>query len=145
MTSINAGWHFLFSWMTTLISIPHPFSMGTHHSDILSLCFPRSAVIKNLPANEGDTSSIPGSGRSPGDENSNPLQYSHLGNPMDRGACWATVHRVAKSWTQFSDKTTTATKWPKLTKGKIFLLWRWCTTPGDHTQTGRVNWLYWAQ
>ena len=59
-------------------------------------------VIKNLPASAGDvkdTGSIPGSGRSPGEGNGNPLQYSCLGNPMDRGACWATVHGVAKCLT----------------------------------------------
>ena len=59
-------------------------------------------VVKNLPANAGgarDMGSIPASGRSPGIGNGNPLQYSCLGNPMDRGAWWATVHGVAKSWT----------------------------------------------
>ena len=58
--------------------------------------------VKNLPANAratGDTGSIPGLGRFPGGGNGNPLQYSCLGNPMDRGACWATVHGVAKSQT----------------------------------------------
>jgi len=43
------------------------------------------SVIKNLPANAGDIGSIPGSGRSPGEGNGNPRQYSYLGNPMDRG------------------------------------------------------------
>ena len=60
-------------------------------------------VIKNLPANAGDirdTGSVPELGRSPGEGHGNPLQYSCLENPMDRGAWWATVHRVAKSWTQ---------------------------------------------
>ena len=47
----------------------------------------------------GDEGLIPGSGRSPGIGNGNPLQYSCLGNPMERGAWQATVHRVAKSWT----------------------------------------------
>ena len=42
-------------------------------------------------------------GRSPGEGHGNPLQYSYLENPMDRGAWWATVHGVAKSWTQLSD------------------------------------------
>ena len=49
--------------------------------------------------------SIPGLGRSPGEGNGNPLQYSCLENPMDRGAWWATVHGVAKSWTWLSDFT----------------------------------------
>ena len=53
--------------------------------------------------NVGDPGSIPGSGRSPGEGNGNPLQYSGLENPTDRGAWWATVHRVTKSWTQLSD------------------------------------------
>ena len=64
--------------------------------------------MKNLPANAGDTrdmGSIPGSGRSPGEGNGNLLQYSCLENPMDRGAWWATVHGVAKSWTQLSEHT----------------------------------------
>ena len=50
-------------------------------------------------SNAGDPGSIPGSGRSPGEGNGNPLQYSCLKNPMDRGAWQATVHGVAKSWT----------------------------------------------
>ena len=60
-------------------------------------------MVKNLPANAGgaaDTGSILGSGRSPGGGNSNPLQYSCLGNPMDRGAWRATVYGVAKSRTR---------------------------------------------
>ena len=60
-------------------------------------------VVKKPPANAGDKrdmGSIPGSGRSPGGGHNNPLQYSCLENPMDRGAWWATVHRVAKNWTQ---------------------------------------------
>ena len=56
-------------------------------------------VVKKKPANEGDVSSILGSGRSPGGVNGNPLQYSCLENPMDRGAWGATVQAVAKSWT----------------------------------------------
>ena len=65
--------------------------------------FPGGSAVKNLPANAGDASSIPGSGRSPGEENGNPLQYSCLRNPMDRGAWRATVCGVAKSWTRLSD------------------------------------------
>ena len=65
--------------------------------------FPGGPVIKNLPANAGDTgdeSSIPGLGRSPGGGHGHPLQYSCLEDPTDRGAWWATVHRVTKSRTQ---------------------------------------------
>ena len=57
-------------------------------------------VIKNLPANSGDARDlglIPGLGRSPGEGNGDPLQYSCLGDPMDRGAWWATVHGVTES------------------------------------------------
>ena len=61
-------------------------------------------LVKNLPANANtgdvrDTGLTPGSGSSPGEGNGNPLQHSCLENPMDRRAWWATVHRVAKSWT----------------------------------------------
>ena len=63
-------------------------------------------VVKNLPANAEDIrdagSSIPGLGRFPGGGHSNPLQYSCLENCMDRGAWWAAIHRVTKSWTQLS-------------------------------------------
>ena len=65
-------------------------------------------MVKNLPANAGDArdaGSIPGSGRFPGEGNDNPLQFSCLENSMDRGACQATVHGVAKSQTQLSELT----------------------------------------
>ena len=66
------------------------------------------SVVKNLPANAGDMGSIPGSGRSPGEENgSNPLQCSCLGSPVDRGAWRAIVHGVSKSQTRLRDWTTT--------------------------------------
>ena len=58
--------------------------------------FPGGSEVKNPPANAGDAGSIPGAGGSPGGGNGNPLQYSCLGNPMDRGAWWVTVHRVTK-------------------------------------------------
>ena len=79
----------------------------------------------NLPAKAGDSSSIPGPGRSPGEGRGNPLQCSHLENPTDRGAWRAAVqsqtrvsrpacslagysHRVAKSWTRLREQTATA-------------------------------------
>ena len=65
--------------------------------------FPRSSVGKESACNVGDPGSIPGSGRSPGEGNGKPLQYSCLGNPMDRGAWQATVHEVTKSWTWLRD------------------------------------------
>ena len=60
-------------------------------------------VVKNSPANAGDTNLIPGLGRSLAEGNGIPLQYSCLENPMDRGAWWATVHEVTKSQTQLID------------------------------------------
>ena len=74
--------------------------------------FPGGAVVKNLPANAGDSRDsnlIPGLGRYLGVGNGNPLRYSCLGNPMDRGAC-AAVHGVAKSLTQRSDWAHTCTR-----------------------------------
>ena len=59
--------------------------------------FPGGSVVKNPPANAGDMGLIPGPGRSPTEENGNPLQYSCLENSMDSGAWWASVHNVAKS------------------------------------------------
>ena len=54
------------------------------------------SAVKNLPTKQEDLGSIPGPGRSPGEGNGNPLQDSCLGNPMDKGALWATVHGVTK-------------------------------------------------
>ena len=74
------------------------------------MCFPGGTVVKNPPANAGDTGdagSIPGMGRSLGVGNGNLLQYSCLENSMARGLWRATVHEVAKSWTQLSDRTHT--------------------------------------
>ena len=62
-------------------------------------------MVKASAYNVGDPGSIPGSGRSPGEGNGNPLQYSCLENPMDGGAWWAAVHGVTKSRTQLSDFT----------------------------------------
>ena len=67
--------------------------------------FPAGSVVKNPPASAGaagDVGSIPGLGSSPGGGNGNPLQHSCLGNPMDRGFWWATVHGVTKNRTQLS-------------------------------------------
>ena len=69
---------------------------------LLSGAFQMVLVVKNLPASAGDKidmGSVPGLGRSPGGGHGNPLQYSCLDSPMDRGAWQATVHRTAKRWT----------------------------------------------
>ena len=67
--------------------------------------FPGGSEGKASACNAGDLGSIPGLGRSPGEGNGNPLQYSCLENSTDGGAWWATVHGVAKSQTQLSDFT----------------------------------------
>ena len=63
---------------------------------VCSRGFPGGSGVKNPPVNAGEVDLILGSGRSPGEENGNSLQYSCLGNPMDGGAWWATVRGVAK-------------------------------------------------
>ena len=73
------------------------------HSSIPGL--PCGSAGKESAFNAGDMGSIPGLGKSPGGGHGNPLQYSCLENPMDRGACWATDHRVTKSLTRLSDFT----------------------------------------
>ena len=67
-----------------------------------SLCFSFSGGEESF-CNAGNSGSTPELGRSPGEWNDNPLQYSCPGNPMDRGTWWATVHGIAKNWTQLSD------------------------------------------
>ena len=71
-------------------------SQALERSRLTERSFPGDTVQKNLLANAGGVSSIPGSGRSPREGNGNPLQYSCLGNPMDRGAWWTTVYGVAE-------------------------------------------------
>ena len=63
---------------------------------MLYLGLPGSSVVKNLPDNAGDLGSVHGEGKSPGEGNGNPLQYSCQENPMDRGALWATVHEITE-------------------------------------------------
>ena len=65
--------------------------------------FPGGSVVKNPLANATDMGSISGLGRHPGEENGHALQYSYLGNPMDRGAWGATVHGVTKQLERLSD------------------------------------------
>ena len=67
--------------------------------------FPGGSAVKASAWNAGDQGSIPVSGRSPGEGNGNPLQYSCLENSTDGGAWWATVHSVTKSQTRLSDFT----------------------------------------
>ena len=75
---------------------------------------PVAQTVDNLPAMRETRVHISGSGRSPGEGNGNSLQYSCLENPMDGGAWQATVHRVAKSWTQLSDLTSSNSSYLRL-------------------------------
>ena len=93
------------------VPLPSPINMAVFLKLIYSI--PTSSqvtlVIKNLPANVGDIRDvglIPGSGKSPGEGNGNPLQYSCLENPMDRGAWRATVHSIIRSQTQLKQLST---------------------------------------
>ena len=84
-------------------AVIHGKRVGERNELLPKLGFPGGASGKEPPANAGDTrdaNSIPGSGRSPGGGDGNPLQDSYLENPMDRGVWWATVHRVANSRTR---------------------------------------------
>ena len=87
--------------LNEIVLLPSLFHQPLAHN----IDFPGGSVVKNLPVNSGDAGFkglIPGSGRSLGGENGNPLQYYYLGNPMDRGAWRATVPGVAKSQTRLS-------------------------------------------
>ena len=93
----STGTEFMCLWSISMLNgNPHSSKMG----------FSGGSGAKNLPASAGatgDVSSIPGSKRSPDEGNGNPLQYSCLEKPSDRGVWWATVHGVTKSQTQLSD------------------------------------------
>ena len=90
----NVGFVFYFIFLNYSFTILFLAALG-----LCCFAFPDSSVGKESACNAGDLSSIPGSGRSPGEGNGNPLQYPCLGNPMDRGAWQAIVHGVAKSYT----------------------------------------------
>jgi len=87
-----------------LLSNTRSFSLSPRETPHVSAVdFPGDSTVKKLPAIVGDEGSVPGSGRSPGERSGHPLRYSCLGNCMDKGGWQATVHEVAKNWTQFSD------------------------------------------
>ena len=77
--------------------------LGLNFWSVSNWGFPGGSEVKASARNAGDLGSIPGSGRSPGEGNGNPLQYSCLENPMDGGASWAAAHGVAKSPTRLSN------------------------------------------
>ena len=88
-------------------SPPWSFSRLLRHHDFKSLCASLVAQTVESACNVGALGLIPGSERSPGEGNGNPLQYSCLENPMDRGAWRATVHGTVKSWARLSNFTFT--------------------------------------
>ena len=124
---VTDHWSLVVYWLDSVLSLPQPdLSLwvgtetllqtaaggGHQRSEPFDVGFPGSAEGKNPSANAGDARDvglIPGSGRSPGGGNDNPLQYSCLENPMDRGVWQATVHRVTKSWTQLNLLSPTTT------------------------------------
>ena len=89
--------------------LEHIFMLSSQRIKLLR-GLPGGSEAKASTCNVGNLGSIPGSGRSPGEGNGYPLQYSCLGNPMDRRAWWATVHGVEKSQTRLSDFTFKVTK-----------------------------------
>ena len=101
---------------------------------------PGGSDSRESACNAGDPGSIPGSGRSPGEGHSNPLQYSCLESPMDRGARWATVHGVTKSRTRLSDSHRhTHTHIRVQADGR-------CLEPARISSLGKMQWqVYWAQ
>ena len=96
------------------------------------------AVVKNTLANAGNAGSIPGLGRSTGEGNAKPLQYSCLGNPMDRGAWQATVYGVEKSWTRpASDGAGICDQSPSPQSCWHQMLW-------GHVKEVQLHWLLWS-
>ena len=102
--SIKLSTSIALTGLTRLVYPKMPSSPASHRPKTSTfiyqfLGFSGGSEVKNPPANAGDEGSISGSGRSLGEGNGYPCQYSCLGNPMDRGAWWATVHGVTKSQT----------------------------------------------
>ena len=91
---------------------PSPGVKENNIHELICLGLPWWLSGKESPCQAGDLGLIPGSGRSPGEVNGNPLQYSCLENSMGGGAWYAAVHGVAKSWTRLSDFTYSLTYLP---------------------------------
>ena len=106
LISFRMDWLDLLAVQGTLTSLLQHYSSKASILWCSALCgFPGGSEVKTSACNAGDLGSIPGSRRSPGEGNGNPLQYSCLKNPMYRGAFWATVHGVTKSRTRLSNFT----------------------------------------
>ena len=97
-------------------------------------------MVKNPPANAADMGLIPGLGRSPGEGNGNPLQYSCLENSMDGGAWWAMAHRVPKSRTRLSDFTFT---FPVFIAALFTIAKTWKQTQGALTDEWKQKSIWW--
>jgi len=123
-----------FRWKTESQAVKHWYLLIKLGLSAVVRASPVALVVKNRPASAGDrsdTGSVPGLGRLPGGGNGNPLQYSCLGNPMDREAWWAAVHRVAKSRTRIEVTSHTCTllvrKQCLQTYMNVTLIWGKCT------------------
>ena len=110
---VSAASIIVFSQLISQVLLQHQPS-GSHCTNEQTEGFPGGSAVKNPPANAGEAGRIPGWGRAPGEGKA--TQYSFLGNSMDRGAWWATVHGVAKSGTQLSDYTTTNLRYTPTTR-----------------------------
>ena len=114
--------------------------LGYLHVRVYLICFPGGSDSKASAYNTGDLGSIPGSGRSPGEGNGKPLQYSCMENPMDRGAWRATGHGVTKSQTRLNDFTHSLLHF--LHCKRLFYCW---ATGEAHVVVGLPYTTYWRQ
>ena len=102
---------YVFNWRIITLNYCDAFCRTSTSINHRCACVQLALVVKKLPANAGDvtdTGSIPGLGKSPGGGHGNPLQFSCLENPMDRGVWWAMVQRVTKSQTRLKQLSTHA-------------------------------------
>ena len=95
---------------------------------LFEVCIPRWCSDEEAACNAGDTGLIPGSGRSPGEGNGNPLQYSCLGNPMDREAWWVIVHGVAEELDTVTKEQTTFKVQPSRDMKRACWIWGRCSS-----------------
>ena len=101
--TVSSCQHHVLRLDTWSVLVIYPFWLRFNTSLLLTADFPAGSDRKESACNAGDPGSIPGLGRSPGEENGNPLQHSYLENPMDRLAWWAIVPGVTESWSQLRD------------------------------------------
>ena len=132
----RASWNWALLWILFLMIflgtlLERQVSFTASQAFWIKLGFPSGLVGKESACSAGDLGSLPESGRSPGEGNGNPLQYSCLQNPMDRGAWQATVHGVAESdmtervhmWSIFPSAFGLYTEWVQCTSWNWALLW----------------------